>query len=227
MNALQLTFGLIILGIILLVASHKGWIDDQRIANIAAVLAFIVALAVFFIPQAFLPDPEPTLQPTPPASKTPTKSIPTLESPTPTISDRPTPTMESSESNWARPFEYRFPPGFWTIGTHEYTLDIICSTLTDDNDNILRGSWNVTFQVSEDAELYTTPLYLRLSGIRTGIIEGEPVEIIHPVQETVGVLTLAEGTREEAELSATDCNATIKWDNAPPQVLVPKEHFQQ
>ena len=64
MNALLLTVGLIIIGIALLVASQKGWVDDQRIANVVAVLAFIVALAVFFVPQASLPTSEPTIQPT-------------------------------------------------------------------------------------------------------------------------------------------------------------------
>lgn len=78
MNALLLTVSLIILGVALLAAAQKGWIDDQRLANIVAVLAFIAALAVFFIPQASQPTSEPTIQSTPPVSETPTVNSETI-----------------------------------------------------------------------------------------------------------------------------------------------------
>jgi hypothetical protein len=149
---------------------------------------------------------------------------------TPTLTPFATNTSEIPSSipemteltNWAITFSYRFPSGFWSIGTHEYTLENDCPNLKDGS-----GSWTKTFDVSENAALLSGDVYLRLSGLRDGPLESNSIESINPMQTTTASMSLIEMTRSDAELAFKDCKVTVRWDGTSPQLLTPGLPFER
>ncbi|NOH01045.1 MAG: hypothetical protein HND47_03245 [Chloroflexi bacterium] len=137
--------------------------------------------------------------------------------------------VSSTETpNWAIVFEYRFPSGFWSVGTHEYTLEVYCLSIKFD-DGTQGGSYTQIFDVSDDADLLSGDVYLRLSGLKYGPqwpSTAQDIERIHPLQTTTAAIILTDNTRTEAELARTDCTVTISWDGGEPQLLIPGSPFQ-
>lgn len=126
--------------------------------------------------------------------------------------------------NWGITFEYRFPAGYWSVGTHEYTLQSDCPNIEDGS-----GIWTNVFSVSETAQLLSGDVYLRLVGLRDKPIpEGsKSVEIIHPMQTTIAAATIIEISQSDAERAFRDCMITVAWDGGEPSVLTPGLPFQQ
>ena len=146
--------------------------------------------------------------------------------PNATTSVNPSNTQPSSETtetaNWAIIFEYRFPSSFWSVGTHEYTLDSECPKLEG-----LNGSWTNTFNVSENVTLLSGDVYLRLVGLREDQLPSTPIESINPLQTTTAAFTIIDATQSEAELAFTDCKVSISWDGGTPKELTPGLPFER
>ena len=129
--------------------------------------------------------------------------------------------------NWAISFEYRFLDNYWSVGTHEYTIESFCPNVEIDEAGTHGGSNTQTFEVSESAALLPGDVYLRISGLKDKPLDAESVEKINPFQTTTAVWTLIEMTQEEAELATTDCTVTISWDGGPSKLLKPGFPFQR
>jgi hypothetical protein len=126
-------------------------------------------------------------------------------------------------ANWAVTFEYRFPPGSWSIGTHQYHFDFSCpSDILDNN-----GTATNDFSVSDTYPSTPTEIYLRWGGVRTSkLVNPQAVNGVNPSQTTIAVLTWSEVTKSIAERIAATCNATVNWDGGTPQPLIPQTPFQ-
>lgn len=154
----------------------------------------------------------------PPTSSPSTSTQNTLVS-----TDTPLPLLETTETpNWAIIFEYRFPAGFWSAGTHEYTLDSVCPNLEG-----LSGSWTNTFNVSTNVALFPGDVYLRLVGLREEALPSTPIESINPSQTTTAAFTVIDSTHSEAELAFTDCKVSIRWDGGISKNLTPGLPFER
>ena len=208
--------GILIIYIIVSVAISRKFTISDAIALLGVIVSVIVAQS---ISQINPPSLIVTQTSEPRATSTPT--IPTVSSlslVTPSTTETP---------NWAVTFEYRFPAGFWSIGTHEYTLESDCPNLKDTDGNPFYGITTNTFSVLQDAALLPGDVYLRLSGLRDAMLESQAVEKISPQQTTTAILNLIEMTQSEAELSITDCTITILWDGGVPKRLTPGLPFQR
>lgn len=133
------------------------------------------------------------------------------------------PSSETTETaNWTIVFEYRFPSSFWTVGSHEYTIESECQNLEE-----LNGSWTNAFNVSENVALLSGDVYLRLVGLREDQLPSTPIESINPLQTTTAAFTIIDATHSEAELAFTDCKVSIKWDGGTPKELTPGLPFER
>ena len=150
--------------------------------------------------------------------------------PTPTIISIPTSTLEQispspetpEAANWAIIFEYRFPSGFWSVGTHEYTLESVCPNIKD-----IEGSFTNTFDVLESTTPLSGDVYLRKSGLSDAPIQGNSVDNIHPLQITTASWSLISATYPEAELAFKECKVSVKWDGSEPKYLSPGLPFER
>ncbi|MCB9110110.1 MAG: hypothetical protein H6634_02570 [Anaerolineales bacterium] len=151
------------------------------------------------------------------------KITPSLTQNTLVLTDTSFPLLETTETpNWAIIFEYRFPAGFWSAGTHEYTLDSVCPNLEG-----LSGSWTNTFNVSTNVALFPGDVYLRLVGLREEALPSTPIESINPSQTTTAAFTVIDATHSEAELAFTDCEVSIRWDGGISKNLTPGLPFER
>jgi len=128
------------------------------------------------------------------------------------------PPVGTEAKNWAVNFEYRFPPNFWSAGTHQYTLVSNCPSIPDAG-----GRYTQSFEVSESAPVLPGDVFLRLGGLRAA---GAPVTTIHPSQSTVAALSQVDITQSEAERVVADCTVTISWDGGAPVTLTAGTPYQ-
>ncbi|MEK9136628.1 MAG: hypothetical protein AAB393_05850, partial [Bacteroidota bacterium] len=148
----------------------------------------------------------------------------TTSQPTRTVAVAPTvqPTVQpqvTEATNWAVTLEYSFPAGFWSAGTHQYSLTWLCPG--EAPDSITRD-----FTVSDNFALVTGDVYLRWSALRKGNPWGESVEGINPSQPTVAAVAWNLITESEAEWRAAICTGTVSWDGDAPQPLIAQTPFQ-
>jgi|GEM_PF-5342586 hypothetical protein len=146
------------------------------------------------------------------------------------LSNTPTPTQLSQTNtpsstdtpNWAIIFEYRFPAGFWSVGTHEYTIESDCPIIDSS------GLWTNQFRVSESAQLIPGDIYLRIAGLKDKHLpEGsQTFDVIHPMQTTSAGFVIFEVTQSDTELAFRECVITIMWDGGEPKQLTPNLPFQ-
>ena len=114
-------------------------------------------------------------------------------------------------SIWALPFQYSFPPRFWSPGRHLYRFVIQCPELGFEGSP---GAWR-SFLVYEDAPGTRPTIYLRQVGLST-LPLGEPNRYyIHPEQVTVASVALLGLGRQQADQLAASpqCAVTISWDD--------------
>jgi hypothetical protein len=127
-------------------------------------------------------------------------------------------------AEWDATFEHRFPPGFWSVGAHEYLFDIRC-TFWDEP-----GTFTNTFRVSEDAELFYSDVYLRVNKV-TDVLRSnaltEPLDAIHPSQRTVAQFTVQFPNFSAAASAATDCNILFSWDGHGSETLMALPPYQK
>jgi hypothetical protein len=126
-----------------------------------------------------------------------------------------------STGGWAISFEYSFPQNSWAEGVHRYQFYVQCPVI-DQND--FSSEW-ILFDVSEDAQRYDQPIYLRLSGMSTGILSPQNILIIHPDQPTTAIITFL-GLTEDIARQASDCEGLIRWDDKNPVLLTPSDPFR-
>ena len=131
------------------------------------------------------------------------------------------PTEGEQTGSWAISFEYQFPPNSWAVGVHRYQFYIQCPVVNQED---FSSEW-VLFDVSEDAILYNQLIYLRLSGLSTGILAPSDLLIVHPDQPTVAIITFL-GLTEDVAKQASECEGLIRWDDKPPWLLTPGEPFR-
>ncbi len=129
----------------------------------------------------------------------------------------PASTGGSPEStNWAFALERHFPAGFWSAGTHSYSLAFTCP---NDPSNDPSDSTNRDFTVSNDFPLISDDVYLRWSALRVGNPWGEIVDGINPSQSTVASVAWDTITKSEAEWRISNCTGTISWDGGATEPL--------
>jgi hypothetical protein len=152
----------------------------------------------------------------------------TVQSPQPTTAP-PTllPTAvppRNTPGTWAISFEYSFPSNFWDKGTHLYGFFVDCPTLIEET---IGGEWR-WFNATDEAQLFESPIFLRLAGLSHGLLAPIEIDTIHPEQATIAVVTILGVTLENVELatSSPDCEVLIRWDDKTPKNLVAGEPFQ-
>lgn len=210
----------IIGGIALLVGVFGGGIELKElkvppINSVLRVISFIVG-ALLIMAAVIVSKPE--FLNLIAAKPSGTVTLPTTDS-TSTATEIPTFT---ETPNWAISFEYRFPAGFWSVGTHEYTLEGSCPNLKDAS-----GIWTNTFDVAENAPLLPGDVYFRLGGLRDASLDAQTVERINPQQTTTAAWSLIEMPQSDAELAVRDCTVTITWDGGIPKQLTSGLPFQR
>ena len=106
------------------------------------------------------------------------------------------------KNRWALSYSYELPPDFWSSGTHEYEFEIVLDGATI--------NFPQSFDVAEDSDLYKKQVFLRVLGLSSP--EGY-IEEINISQDTVFQVTFdIPGTRQEAEETASETAAKIRWD---------------
>jgi hypothetical protein len=127
---------------------------------------------------------------------------------------------------WHVTFEYRFPPGFWSEGTHEYTFGISC-TFWGETSNI-----NNSFKVSDNAEVFPDVIYLRVNKV-TDVpsanvsASDRTISVIHPSQPTVAELNIKFNSLSEAASAEEDCNIEFSWDGLSSYMLRASPPYQR
>lgn len=131
---------------------------------------------------------------------------------------------EQATGSWAVSFEYDFPENFWPIGQHEYGFFIDCPALGQIEN---AGDYRL-FQVTNAASLFQNPIYFRLAGLSTGVLAPINVDVIHPEQATIAVVTIIGVTEEQASAAAEveSCQVVFGWDGQAAETLIAGEPFQ-
>ena len=211
-------YGIAVLLVVFIIVSIARTHDIKPgdwIALLGIVVSIILAQHPFSPPQPDNATPTPIL-----TAKT--SPVTPISASTSIITTTP---ITTETLNWAISFEYRFPAGFWSVGTHQYTLESQCPNI--DISGTHGGSITQTFEVSQSAALLPGDVYLRLSGLRDGPIEGNTIDKISPSQTTTAVWSLIETPQSDAELAGRDCTITVTWDGGIPKQLTPGLPFQR
>ncbi|HEX9674625.1 MAG TPA: hypothetical protein VGA07_01470 [Anaerolineales bacterium] len=127
-------------------------------------------------------------------------------------------------SIWALPFQYSFPPRFWSLGRHLYRFVIQCPELGFEGSP---GAWR-SFLVYDDAPGSRPTIYLRQVGLSTQPLGDPNRYYIHPEQVTVAsVAFLGLGKQQAEQLTASpQCAVTVSWDHgAGSQILLAGEPY--
>jgi hypothetical protein len=148
--------------------------------------------------------------------------------PWPPFAPTQTPTATSSDteiSNWNITFEYRFPPGFWSVGNHQYTIVSNCPTNVPDDS----GSVTQDFVVSDNFEFVPREIYLRWVGVKKSKELGAvSADGVNPSQRIVAVNVFFNRTKSEIEWIAANCTCTVSWDGgAQNQPMTPQTPYQR
>lgn len=205
------------------VVQRRGVGIGVGLLSFAACLAILGAIFVLrdriFSPTSTstpISTPPTILTSTPQATSSPTP--PNISTSTPEAATSLTSSVNSQSQDdmpyWVVTWELIFAPEYWSIGTHEYTIDASCPNYPDSN-----GNWTNTFDVSEDASLLPGKVYLRFAGVKKQPIGIAPsLDKIHPAQATVALFGNI-GTHAEDEQLSTDCTVTLSWDGGEKQVM--------
>jgi hypothetical protein len=152
---------------------------------------------------------------------------PTAEAPTPLPTAVP-PDLEPG-GNWALGFEYEFPAGTFGEGPHRFRYLLHCPVLG----SMLGGEDSATewvyFEISEDAQLYPLPVYLRLYGMGTDRLglSYSSTGTFHPDQQFVAVMHYVNVPRSAVEIASSECETLIFWDETGHQELMMLEPFER
>lgn len=131
---------------------------------------------------------------------------------------------EGETSVWAVSFFYEFPEEFWPIGQHQYGFFLDCPELGQVESS---GDWRF-FQVTNATPSFEAPIFLRLGGLSTGVLDPINVDAINPSQATVAVITIL-GISEQQAVDAAgsrECEMVVGWDRRQAEPLVASQPFQ-
>jgi len=141
-----------------------------------------------------------------------------IPTPLPTAVPPSEPLAEGGD--WAVSFDYEIPDQVWAEGVHRYRVQLHCPGVIEDS----TSEW-VYFDVTEDATILSTPVYLRLQGLSTGVLAGQNLSAVHPEQKTIAVVTLVGLSETSSQLAIDNCICLFRWDNNLMQMLTPQESF--
>jgi hypothetical protein len=133
------------------------------------------------------------------------------------------PEVPPSRGAWAIPFIFVFPPTFWEQGQHQYAIDVDCP---DGAGGDVQSQAH-TIIVTEDAQIFDSPLYLRLYGPSTSLIGQPSGPFIHPEQTTIAAVTILGVSTESVDVVSSECEVRFFWDDQPPEFLSPQDPFRQ
>lgn len=140
----------------------------------------------------------------------------------PTATPLPTAIPPSGEpGGWAISFEHTFDRG-WGISDHRYQFLVHCPPALQED---LITDW-IWFEVADSAQLAPGPVYMRINGLSYGILAPASIEVIHPDQQTVAVVTLLGLQESVAQIAIEDCQGLIRYDDKPPLNLTAGEPFR-
>ena len=131
------------------------------------------------------------------------------------------PPPEQEPGDWAISFSFEFPEEAWAIGVHRYQYFARCPVITLDD---FSTEW-IYFEVLDDEVLFEDAVYLRISGLSTGILAPATMDTINVQQKTVAVITFLGVSEHIAELAADNCEVLLRWDDKSPQLLTIGEVF--
>jgi len=126
---------------------------------------------------------------------------------------------------WAISFSHEFPANFWSAGPHQYTLITDCPIVAGGGETVVQQA----FIATDEAPLHTGPIYLRLGGLSTGVVDQiiESIRTINPRQPTIAVVTFPRLPEEALEAITEQCSATFIWDvETNVQELAPQTPFE-
>ncbi len=123
--------------------------------------------------------------------------------------------------DWAISFSHEFPEDAWGVGTHRYQFFVHCPIITTED---VSTDW-IYFDVLEDGQVADEMVYFRLAGLSTGILTPINLNAIQVGQKTTAVITFVGVTEHVAEMAAENCEALVRWDDKPPQILTIGEVF--
>ncbi|MBC8508171.1 MAG: hypothetical protein ISR58_06380 [Anaerolineales bacterium] len=130
------------------------------------------------------------------------------------------PSAQDGYGDWAISFSHEFPEDAWGLGTHRYHFFVHCPIITDD----VSTDW-VYFEVLDEEEPSSETVFLRISGLSSGILTPININAIQMGQKTTAVITFLGVTEHIAEMAADNCEALVRWDDKSPQLLTIGETF--
>ena len=131
------------------------------------------------------------------------------------------PSEQAGAGDWAISFKHEFPEDAWAVGTHRYHFFVHCPIITQDD---LSTEW-VYFEVIDEGNPSEYMVYFRLSGLSSGILTPININAVQIGQKTTAVITFLGVTEHIAEMAAENCEALVRWDDKPPQLLTMGETF--
>jgi len=134
----------------------------------------------------------------------------------PPATSTPVPPVPAA-ANQSISFEYHLPVEYWTPGQHQLTYSFeSCPWVSDLPDHL-----TFTFQVSKDAQLLTSPVYIQPNALTTGRWPtGLVLGAIHPSQPTIAAASVIRLTSAEVDQARQNCNLSITWDDGAPHRLI-------
>ncbi len=131
------------------------------------------------------------------------------------------PGEQSAIGDWAISFSHEFPADAWAVGTHRYQFFVHCPIIATED---VSSDW-VYFDVIEAGVAAEESVYFRLAGLSTGILAPINLTEIQAGQKTTAVITFLGVTEHVAEMAAENCDALVRWDDKPPQVMTMGDVF--
>lgn len=151
--------------------------------------------------------------------RTDTTALPT---PAPTIGVPVLATQVPPSEQWVVTFEYRYPRSTLTTGQHQYTLEANCPNLPS-----LSGRWTLLFEVSDNAPVLDSLVYLRTRGVSQQTVGGTFLSQVNPTQSLAAAYSLILATRPEADQARLECTVAVTLDGGIPNRLSPNIPDQQ
>lgn len=124
---------------------------------------------------------------------------------------------------WAITFTRDFPPGFWTEGSHVYTMALVCDPILDQP---MRTD-PVFLDASSSEEVSAEPVYVRLVGLSHLLLGPRTLNAINPAQPTTAALTVLGISSDGAQKARSSCAGAFFADGGDPMPLLPQEPFRQ
>lgn len=124
---------------------------------------------------------------------------------------------------WAITFTRDFEPGFWSEGSHAYTMALVCDPLLDQP---MRAS-PVFIEVTPSQQVIDDTVYLRIVGLSHLLLGPRTLDSINPEQRTKAALTVLGTSASAAQEAFATCTGAFFADSDEPLPMTPEEPFRQ